>query len=117
VRRRATIELIVIPDSGTGISDRSVELLQFDGSKILKLWTHVSDDKWAGPIRLRNGNDGDGTGEESYQWRYTGGGTKIIVHGKETETDTPAGAGPSSIRATSKSEVFCLRGRAFVLCQ
>jgi hypothetical protein len=63
VNHRGTVEIIVIPDFGTGISDHSVELLQFDGRRILKLWSHMCDDEWGEPVPLGNRKYGEETGK------------------------------------------------------
>lgn len=117
VNRGATVELIVVPGAGTGISERSVELLQYRDSRIVRLWTHVSHDSWGEPLYPQRGKySGTQTGDEAFVWSYSIDGKGIVVHGVETVTDTSE-SGRWRTHKTGTRENFCLRGDGFVHCQ
>jgi hypothetical protein len=111
VNHRGTVELIVVPGSGTGISVRSVVLLQFDGHRIGKLWEHESEDKWYEPMRTQTE-----TGNISYRWQYSGDGTKIFVNGTDIESSISVRSGKAPVRTKRLHEVFCLKGPTFSQC-
>ncbi len=116
VNNHGTVELIVVPDSGTNISDHSVALLQFDGHRVSKLWTHDSDDESEGPVRLQDGAYGTEAFSEKYNWHYNRDGTKIVVYGNETEKETPETGRPIA-HIKRKREAFCLLRGIFAPCR
>lgn len=101
VNDRPTIEIIAVSDSGTGISDHSVNLLQFDGHTIRRLWAHPSLSEWDEPTA-----HGEETGKQMYVWHYEENGTKIFVRGEETEKLVPNGAHRSITRRNNSREIF-----------
>lgn len=86
VNGRATLEVLYVPATGSGINLQSVALLQFDGKAVSVLWDHLSRNINSFPNALDGGAADDErwrTTTDVFRWEYTKNGTEIRVTGSQ----------------------------------
>jgi hypothetical protein len=116
VNGKETLEVLYVPETGTGINHQSVALLQFDGNSISVLWNHPSQNIDTFPNGLLGANDDPRlrTTREIYRWEYEKNGTGIRVTGLRT---TELGRAKRTQKLPSEHWCFQPTTRKFEACK